>query len=117
MEVKTVSDLVRKQKETKSAITEQADTASSKIGVCPRVVAVSKDGRNARVPVKIFNMSAKVLTTPPRSLLCQLQVVKALRSCNPLSDKAKTAKPTSRQHIRLIRKASNHFSFLKSGLI
>ena len=65
MEVKTVSGFVRKQKETESAITEQADTASSKIGVCPRVVAVNKAGRNARVPIKIFNMSAKVLTIPP----------------------------------------------------
>lgn len=69
MEVKTVSGFVRKQKEAESAITEQADRASSKIGVCRRVVAVNKAGRNARVPVKILNMSAKALTIPPRALL------------------------------------------------
>ena len=38
VEVKAVSGFARKQKETESAITEQADTASSKFGVCPRVV-------------------------------------------------------------------------------
>ena len=51
MEVRTVSGFVRKEKEAESAITEQTENASSKIGVCPRVVAVNKAGRNARVPV------------------------------------------------------------------
>lgn len=91
MEVVTVSGFVRKQKEVESAVTEQIENASSKIGVCPRVVAVNKPGRNARVPVKIFNMSATVITIPPRSLLCQLQEVKVLRSCNPLEDDTNTA--------------------------
>ena len=91
MEVRTVSGFVRKQKEAESAITEPADNASSKIGVCPRVVAVNKPGRNARVPVKLFNMSAKVLTIPPRALLCELQEVKVLRSCNPLSEEDNAA--------------------------
>ena len=54
MEVKTVSGFVRKRKEAESAITEQVDNTSTKIGVCSRVVAVNKAGRNARVPVKIF---------------------------------------------------------------
>ena len=91
MEVRTVSGFVRKQKEAESAITEQAENASSKIGVCPRVVAVNKAGRNARVPVKLFNMSAKVLTIPPRAVLCELQEVKVLRSCNPLKEEVKPA--------------------------
>ena len=76
--------MIRKQKDTESAVTEQSENASSKIGVCPRVVALNKPGRNARVPVKIFNMSAKVLTIVPRTLLCQLQEVNVLRSCNPI---------------------------------
>ena len=70
MEVRTVSGFVRKQKEAEYAITEQTENASSKIGVCPRVVAVNKAGMNARVPVKVLNMSAKILTIPPRALLC-----------------------------------------------
>ena len=91
MEVRTVSGFVRKQKEAESAITEQTENASSKIGVCPRVVAVNKAGRNARVPVKVFNMSAKILTIPPRALLCELQEVKVLCSCNPLKEEVKPA--------------------------
>ena len=91
MEVRTISGFVRKQKEAESAITEQAENVSSKIGVCPRVVAVNKAGRNARVPVKVFNMSAKILTIPPRALLYELQEVKVLRSCNPLKEEVKTA--------------------------
>ena len=40
-------------------------------------------GKNARVPVRVFNMSAKVLTLQPKSILCQLHEVKVLRSCTP----------------------------------
>ena len=91
LEAVTVSGFVRKQKEVETAVTEATENASGKLGVCPRVVAVNKAGRNARVPVKIFNMSAKVLTLPPRSLLCELQEVKVLRSCNPLENDTGTA--------------------------
>ena len=68
----TVSGFVRKQKECEVAITEQSDKASSKIGVCPRVVRLNRQGKTARVPVRIYNMSAKVITIAPRSLLCDL---------------------------------------------
>ena len=83
METITISGLVRKQKHVDSAVTEPTDRASSKLGVCPRVVALNKPGKNARVPIRTFNMSAKVLTLQPKSLLCQLQEVKVLRSCTP----------------------------------
>ena len=83
METITVSGLVRKQKNVDSAVTEPTDRASSKLGICPRVVALNKPGKNARVPIRIFNMSAKVLTLQPKSLLCQLHEVKVLRSCTP----------------------------------
>ena len=79
----TVSGLVRKQKSVDSAVTEPTDRASSKLGICPRVVALNKPGKNARVLIRIFNMSAKVLTLQPKSLLCQLHEVKVLRSCTP----------------------------------
>ena len=36
-------------------------------------------------------MSAKVLTIPPRAVLCELQEVNVLRSCNPLKEEVKTA--------------------------
>ena len=56
-ETVTVSWQVRKQRKIESAVTEQTDTASSMIGVCPRVVTLNKPGKTARVPVRIFNMS------------------------------------------------------------
>ena len=83
METITVSGLVPKQKNIDSAVTEPTDRASSKLGICPRIVTLNKPGKNARVPVRIFNMSAKVLTLQPNSLLCQLYEVKVLRSCKP----------------------------------
>ena len=87
----TVSGQVRKQRDMESAVTEQTDTASSRIGVGPTVVTLDKPGKTARVPVRIFNMSTKVLTIPPNSVLCQLQEVKVLRHCNPFEDINNTA--------------------------
>ena len=47
--------------------------------MCPRVVALDKAGQNQRVPVRVFNMSAKAITVAPHTILCQLQEVKVLR--------------------------------------
>ena len=71
----TFSGLVRKKGEVETAITENNETASSRIGVCPRVVALDKTGQTQRVPVRVFNMSAKTVTVKPHSPLCQLQEV------------------------------------------
>ena len=79
----TVSGFLQKQKESEAVITEQSEKASSKIGVCPRVVRLNRQGTTARVPVRIYNMSAKVITIAPRSVLCDLQEVKVLRSVTP----------------------------------
>ena len=43
-ETVTVSGLVRKVRGIKSAVTEQSEKASNKIGVCPSVVAMGKPG-------------------------------------------------------------------------
>ena len=83
MEVITVSGMIRKQRDVETVVTEQTEKQSSKIGVCPRIVNLDKPERNARVPVKLFNMSAKVLTIPPKAVLCELQEVKVLRSWEP----------------------------------
>ena len=72
-------DLVRKQKEVETAITENTEAASSRLGVCPRVVALDKAGQNQRVSVRVFNISAKTVTVTPHTPLCQLQEVKVLR--------------------------------------
>ena len=76
----TFSGLVRKEREVETAVTENSESASSRLGVCPRVVALDKAGQNQRVHVRVFNMSAKVITVFPHTTLCQLQEVKVLRN-------------------------------------
>ena len=62
-----------------NAVTENTKGAASRIGVCPRVVRLDKDGKNQRVPVKIYNMSVKEIEITPKTALCELQEVKVLR--------------------------------------
>ena len=76
------SGLVRKEKEVETAVTENTETASSRVGVCPRIVALDKTGQNQRVPVRLFNMSAKAITIKPHTPLCQLQEVTVLRQAD-----------------------------------
>ncbi len=58
----------------------------SLLTVCPRVVSVTSKSNTARIPVRICNISAKVMTIPPRSTLCELQPVDVLRSWTPDED-------------------------------
>ena len=51
----THSGLIRKGKEVEDVLTEPTEGASSKLGVCPRVV---KLGKYQRVPVHLYNISA-----------------------------------------------------------
>ena len=44
METLTLSGLVRTKHQVESAITEQTEGASTRIGVCPRVVSLNKNG-------------------------------------------------------------------------
>ena len=81
MEVKTVTGFVRKSENVESAITEPLENGNmTKVTVCPKIVSLNNRGTTARVPVRIFNMSAKVVTLPSKSDLCHLSEVKVLRS-------------------------------------
>ena len=79
-----LSGLVRKKHQVESAITEQTEGASTRIGICPCVVSLNKNGTYQRINVKVFNISAKVLTVKPKTPLCELHPVKVLESMNPL---------------------------------
>ena len=81
MEVKDINCFVRKASNVESAITEPLDSVSgTKVGVCPRLVSLKNPGKTSRVSVRIFNMSAKVMTLPAKTNVCQLHEVKVLRS-------------------------------------
>ncbi len=95
-ETVTIPGLTRKLRNTEAAVTEATESASTRIGVCPRVVTLDKIGRNQRIPVRIFNMSAKAITIKPQTMLCQLQEVKLLRHMDaPATEKESTARVSS----------------------
>ena len=74
-----LSGMVKNCRQILSAVTETTKGASSRIGVCPRVVKLDKIGKNQRVPVKIYNVSAKEIEITPKTALCELHEVKVLR--------------------------------------
>ena len=90
-ETVTLSGFVRKDKNVETVVTEQTQGASTRIGVCPRVVSLDKVSKSERVPVRIFNMSAKILNIKPRSDICELHEVKILRSIEPAKSEKKQA--------------------------
>ena len=89
-ETLTLSGLVRKNRQVEAVITEQTEGASTRIGICPRIVSLQMIGTSQRVPVRIYNMSAKVLHIKPNSDLC-LHDVKVLRHIHPISSYIKKA--------------------------
>ena len=81
----TLSGFVRKLSDTDTAVTEQSEHSSSRIRVCPRVVKLNSVESTARVPVRIFNISAKVMKIKPKTVLGELQDAKVLRTWSPES--------------------------------
>ena len=57
----TLPGLIRKKEGMKAAVTEGTEAPSSRIGVCPRIVSLDFPGKYQRVPVRLNNMSAKIL--------------------------------------------------------
>ena len=96
METITLSGLIRKKNNMESAVTETTEGASNKLGVCPRVVSLQSPGKYQRVPVRLYNMSAKAVTLRPNSNLRELQEVKVLRSAD--TENLKTEKGQRQQH-------------------
>ena len=115
METITISGLVRKKKHVESAVTGPTEGASNKLGVCPRVVVLNKPGKNARVPIRSFNMSAKALTLQPKSLLCHLQEVKVLPSCTPEAKTANVAR-TQQQTASMDNEDETEFNLSDIGV-
>ena len=81
-ETVTLSGLVRKFKDVEDVVTEPTEGASSRLGVCPRVVKLDAVGKYQRVPVRLYNISATRVEIAPKSNLCELQEVKVLRQAD-----------------------------------
>ena len=86
MRTVTFSGLVRKLRDAESAVKENTETATSRLGVCPRVEALDQVGSYQQLPVRVFNMSAKTMTVTPQTVLCELQEVKVLREADVDTD-------------------------------
>ena len=65
----TLSGMVKNCRQFESAVTETTQGASSRIGVCPRVVKLESVGKNQRVPIRIYNVSAKEIEITPKTTL------------------------------------------------
>lgn len=79
MSVMTINGLARsKVSGSTTVVTEdlQGDN-SDHISICPRVVNLKS--KTCRVPVRIFNMTAKTVDIKPRTNLCDLHEVKVMR--------------------------------------
>ena len=48
---------------------------SGNITICPRVVSLKSSSNGARIPVRVCNLSARLVQIPTRSLLCSLTSV------------------------------------------
>lgn len=98
MESKTITGFTRKSKDFESALTEPAENgSSSRVTVCPRVVRLDKPGTSARIPVRICNLSAKVVTISPKSPICELKEVTVLRSADITSKSSGTCNANIQQ--------------------
>ena len=78
MSVMTVSGLCKSNSGLQTAVTECYDDRQDSLGVCPRVVNLKSSGKS-RIPVRIYNMTAKVVYLKPRSVLCGLSEVNVMR--------------------------------------
>ena len=78
-ETVTLSELIRKGRDVEDVVTEPTEGASSRLGVCPRVVKLDAVGKYQRVPVRLYNISASPIEIAPKTDLCELHEVKVMR--------------------------------------
>jgi transposase InsO family protein len=88
MEIRTITGFVRKVKNVEAAVTEEIE-GEQKFNalICPRVVKMTNPGKTARVPVRICNISARVVKIPAKTGLCNLQEVHVLREASLFQNK------------------------------
>ena len=75
----TVSGYVRKMRGVDTAVTEATHGASSRIGVCAKVIKLDTPETGQRIPVQLYNISSKMIEIAPKSNHCELQEVSVLR--------------------------------------
>ena len=87
-EIKTIHGIARRTGEFDTAVTEHMDTSlPGDLTICPRVVSLKGLGNTVRVPVRVCNLSARVINIPPKSFLCSVNSVSVVDSWTPSSKK------------------------------
>lgn len=95
-EVKTINGIARKAGNIGFAVTEHIDSSlSGDLTVCPRVVSLKSSGTTVWVPVRVCNLSARVIEIPPKSLLCSLTGVNVFDSWTPDLSQMQETKSTT----------------------
>ncbi|CAG2217256.1 unnamed protein product [Mytilus edulis] len=89
MSIMTVTGLCKTKSGNQTAVTECLDDNQGSLGYAPRVVSLKPTGKS-RVPVRIFNMTAKAIYLKPRSVICGLNEVKIVRHADLDSSDEKT---------------------------
>ena len=96
-ETRTVTGFLRKKStEARSAVTENIEGSNNSVLICPRVVELGTSGKNARIPVKIYNVTAKPIRIRAKEELCRLEEVKVLRE----ADVCKTEEKHTTEELR-----------------
>ena len=96
-EIKTLHGIVRNTKDMHTAVTEHTDSSlSGDLTICPRVVSLKTPGTAVRVPVRVCNLSTRVVEIPPKSILCTLSSVNVVDSWTPDSSQKQEQKPTTK---------------------
>ena len=86
MESRIITGSVRNCK-AQDVLTEPGDFGlSGSLNICPRVVTLKENTKYNKVPIKVCNLSAKVIKVQPHTQLCELHEVKVLRSLSPSND-------------------------------
>lgn len=99
-EVNTLHGMVRKTSDLEAAVTEHVNgSLSGNLTICPRVVSLKSPGTTVRVPVRVCNLSAKVIEIPPKSVLCSLTTVNVVDSWTPDSSQNQVKSSTTSQDL------------------
>ena len=86
-EIKTLHGIVRNTKDMHTAVTEHT---------CPRVVLLKTPGTAVRVPVRVCNLSTRVVEILPKSILYTLSSVNVVDSWTPDSSQKQKQKLTTK---------------------
>ena len=116
LESKLITGFARKTRDVEAVVTEPVeDSITSRILVLQRVVGFSKPGTSGRIPVRVCNISAKAVTIPVKSLICELNEVDVLRSADISSKPEKTSSVKVQQQPATVSENSDAIKLDLSG--